>query len=212
MWNEITNDLVELAAAGCREAENRLLEVLAPQVERMVLVRLAPAPWQMDAVGDIAQNVLIGVLQGLPTLRVRTAAGLRSFVSTIVDRRVADHLRGRTVHRTGGPLGPAALDRLRRSTASMSLLHRLQANGVGPATEIAGVDQFESVLRGLGELSAVHRDVIVLAFFDQLSTAQVAAHLQISRRAASMLLLRALRSLRRRLGAPSGVRMTRRVG
>ncbi|MFU8829833.1 MAG: sigma-70 family RNA polymerase sigma factor, partial [Phycisphaerales bacterium] len=57
-------------------------------------------------------------------------------------------------------------------------------------------EQIESMLRHLGKLKEEYRRVLTYAFFDQLKTAEIAESMGISRPAASMMLLRAVRALR----------------
>ncbi len=49
----------------------------------------------------------------------------------------------------------------------------------------------------LGGLKAEYREAITLAFFDQMTTRDIAQRMELSRPAASMLLLRAVKALRR---------------
>jgi DNA-directed RNA polymerase specialized sigma24 family protein len=80
----------------------------------------------------------------------------------------------------------------------------LSLSGPSPASAAARAEQCSLVFTELGRLKPEHREVITYAFFDQLATAEIADRLNISRPAASMLLIRALESLRRRLGVVAG--------
>lgn len=51
----------------------------------------------------------------------------------------------------------------------------------------------------LGNLKPEHREAITLAFFDQMTTREIAERMGMSRPAASMLLLRAVTALRHRM-------------
>jgi RNA polymerase sigma factor (sigma-70 family) len=61
----------------------------------------------------------------------------------------------------------------------------------------------------IGRLKEEHRQVLTLAFFDQMPTGQIAELLGISRRAASMRLMRAIRALRRDITGSSRIEDTR---
>jgi hypothetical protein len=84
----------------------------------------------------------------------------------------------------------------------------LSISGRSPLSGAGLTDQVSLVLSELGRLKDEHREVITLTLFDQLTTAEVAERLGISRRAASMLFLRAIRSLRRRVTGSSRVEET----
>ena len=61
----------------------------------------------------------------------------------------------------------------------------------------------ERLISALGRLSAQYREVITLAFFDQLPVSEIAQQQGVSRAASSMLLLRAVQALRRSLAGSS---------
>ncbi len=195
----LSDDVVGGAARGVEVDRTRVMEALEPQVRLMVAARLSPSPAQLDAVDDIAQQVMVAVVECLPELENRTVAGLRSLVSVVAARRVADYLRGRERANLGGR--PVAS--LETTVADMSrsgpLWQFLSAGGPTPLSAVGNTDLVLSVLRELGRLKREYRDIITLAFFDQLATREIAERLGVSRRAASMTLLRAINTLRSRL-------------
>ncbi|MCA9291165.1 MAG: sigma-70 family RNA polymerase sigma factor [Phycisphaerales bacterium] len=201
--HEIIERHLHDAADGNRHALDQLLEALQPQVHLMVAARLAATPAQFHAVEEIAQVSMIALVSALARLEHRTVAGLHAFLSRIVSNKVADFLRRRAAS-GDGPQRPVSLD---ASTAGLScpgpLWHALSADGVTPGSHAAMVDDAGRVLAAIGELTERARDVITLAFFDQLSTAEIATRLDISRPAAAMLLLRSIRQLRRRVTGSS---------
>ena len=64
----------------------------------------------------------------------------------------------------------------------------------------------------LAHLREEYRGAITMAFFDQLSTAQIAEQMGTTRQAASMLLLRAVKALRKRLTGTSRINAERHNG
>ncbi|HPM23384.1 MAG TPA: sigma-70 family RNA polymerase sigma factor, partial [Phycisphaerae bacterium] len=143
--------------------------------------------------------VLLAVLAGLPRLEVRTLAGLRAFVSGVVTRKVADFIRGR-----GNGHRPERKVRSLDSTIA-DLSHAgpvwefLSASGASPHS---AVDQAERIARLMSELARLkdsYRQVITLAFFDQLPLSEIAEQMGLSRPAASMLLIRAVQALRQQV-------------
>lgn len=196
---DVPDTEVAAAAEGAKDARTRVLGLLAPRVRLMVLARLDPTILQSAAVDDVAEDVLLAVLAGLPRLEVRTLAGLRAFVSGVVTRKVADFIRGR-----GNGHG---LERKVRSLDSTiaDLSHAgpvwefLSASGTSPHS---AVDQAERIARLMSELARLkdsHRHVITLAFFDQLPLSEIAERMGLSRPATSMLLIRAVQALRQQV-------------
>ena len=198
----LTDELICAAAAGEVRARDGLTAALVLQVRMMVAARLSAQNGQMEDVEDISQAVLVGLVGSLAGLTHRTVGGLKAFLSTIVSRRVADHLRARSSERAGPR---ASLDSTVAQLSSAGPLWQfLSLSGTSPLSAADRAEQCSRVLAELGNLKVEHREVITYAFFDQLATAEIAERMEISRPAASMLLIRALNNLRRRLGAVAG--------
>jgi len=190
---------VQRAAEGVRADRERIAQALEAQVRGMVAARLSPHPGQLDAAEEIAQQAMMAVVECLPALANRTVGGLRSLVSVIVARRVADFLRGRKGAKIGGQR-VASLDSTVADRSNAGPLWQfLSAGGPSPLSAVCDADQMSVVLNQLGGLKDDYREIITLAFFDQLATREIADRIGTTRRAASMLLLRAIRELRRRV-------------
>ena len=194
----LTDEHVRRAASGSPDDAERLMQMVTPQVSRMVAARLSPRPNQWHAAEEIVQESLIALSQGLGRLQRQDTTGLRAFLSRIVENKVADRLR-RQQRKPGAITGGHASlqDAVGRLTQTGRFEHVLQASGVSPRTAAAEAEEVELMLTALGRLKDEHRRVITLAFFDQLKTAEIAEQMQISRPAASMLLIRAVEALRR---------------
>jgi RNA polymerase sigma factor (sigma-70 family) len=161
----------------------------------MVAARLSAKPSQAPLVDDVTQQAMTGIAVGLPRLENQTVAGLKAYASVIVARRVADCLQQMHV----GPDGPAVRSlesTVRLTSRNGTLGSLLAASGSTPSRQATRAELLSRVLLELERMRPVYRDVITLAFFDQLTTEQIANRLEISRPAASMLLLRAVRKLR----------------
>lgn len=199
----LTDQEVRSAAEGSRLALERIAEALEPQVRLMVAARLSPTPAQLDAIEDIAQEVMLGLSAGISRLENRTIDGLRAFLSGIVVRKVADLIKRRGAGRTLRP----AFRSLDSTVTSLSdagrLWQLLSASGVSLASVVDRRELVDRLIRALGGLKREYREVITLAFFDQLSTAEIASQQGVSRGAVSMLLLRAVQALRRQMTGSS---------
>src|SRR6185295_13806841 len=121
------------------------------------------------------QEVLISISEGLSGMREPTAIALKSMTSVITARRVADFLRTEK----GGNRSPnRSLDSsLHGPTTTLFMRDLIPASSLTPRSPAV---RAEGVRRTMGELSRLkdeYRDVITLAFFDQLPMAEVADQL-----------------------------------
>ncbi|MHC4949274.1 MAG: RNA polymerase sigma factor [Planctomycetota bacterium] len=184
----VTDDAVRAAAGGSRRDLGRVVQALLPHIRLMISARLGPTPAQHDAAEDVAQQVVLALTTGIPRLRHRTVAGLQAYLSGIVRRKVAETIRRRARRPGNG------------HDDGVGRLAELVADGaVSPPGATERAELATRVLAELDRLSPRHREIIVLRFFDQLSTREMAARLHLKRPAASMRLLRAIRALRRRV-------------
>lgn len=192
-------DVVE-AVRGGPAAIEVVARSMSDRVRLMVYARLNPSANDTAAVDDITQQSLEALMAGLPTLKLHTAAGLRSYASTIVSRRVADFLRDPAgVGR--GRRGPASLDSTVAGLSTAGPLWQfLSDSATSPLSAAVRENQLERVMNELSQMRDEYRAVITMAFFDQLTTAQIAEQTGTTRHAAAMSLLRAVRALRERLG------------
>ena len=200
----ISDDLVSRACAGDAEAVSGLFAAMTPQVRIMVNARLNPTLAQTQLAEDIVQESLLAVRESIGSLQRQTAGGLRAFTSTIVSRHVADALRDR---QRMNRRGVRSLDSNVQAdySGATPLWAMLSAGGASPVTQADQADLVPRVMSALESLKPEHRQVITLAFFDQLETGDIAGELNISRPAASMLLIRAVKSLRRALTGSSQI-------
>lgn len=196
---DITDDVVRQAADGSQPHLGRIIEALQPQLHLMVSARLSPTPAQYHAVEDLKQQVLLGLAGGLGGLRNRTIGGLKAYISGVVRRTVAEYIRqGRP--RSASPKAAGSLDSVVAGLSHAGPLWQfLSASLTSPPTAAGRAEQIAQLMFELGRLKSEHRQVITLAFCDQLSTGEIARQMNLSQNAASMLLLRAVRALRRNM-------------
>ena len=202
--SDLTDRMVEAAADGSRPDLDRLMKSTLPRVSAMVVARLSPMPSQWHAAEEIAQATMLALATGLPRLDNRCINGLKSFISAIVRHKVADFLRDRG---GGGGDGRAvvSLDSVESgASATGPLWQFLTASQISPRSAVARAEQVNIAVFELGRLRTRHRQVITLAFLDELPLGEVADILGLSKPATSMLLVRAVRTLRRRLTGKDG--------
>ena len=198
----LTDDNVRAAVAGSRPDVARVAETLLPQVRLMVAARLSPTPAQLDAVDEITQEAMLSLTAGIARLKNQSVDGLRGYLSGIVMRKVAGVLQGRDKGLRG--LTVRSLDSTAASFSHAEPLWQfLSASGTSLCTKISRAELTEKLLAALGNLKTEYREIITLAFFDQLSMTTIASQRNISRPAASMLLIRAVQTLRQRMINPA---------
>jgi RNA polymerase sigma factor (sigma-70 family) len=203
---ELTDEVVRAAADGSRPETDQVLEALGPQVWLMVAARLSPTPAQIHAVDDVAQQVMLVLAKRIPRLEQRSVVGLRAFVAGIVRREVAalyrrrgrDAVEGRRLRSLDSTLGSG--------TAAGPLWQFLSGSATSPRSAVDRAELTARLISELGRLKDEHRQIITLAFCDQLPMRDIAREVNLSRPAASMLLIRAVRTLRRTMGVdtPAG--------
>lgn len=203
----ITDETVRAAVQGDASDRNKVLEALTSQVRAMITIRLSPTPAQFHAVDDLAQQSLIALSEGLDRLRDVRVAALRSFASVVVGRKVADFLRQNNTANT------RPVESLDASFPDHSVFAPMRdilpASTLSPRSLAVRADAIRQIVAELGRLRQNQREIITLAFFDQLPVAEIAERLEMSRPAASMLLLRAVKTLRRNITGSSKVHPNR---
>lgn len=194
---ELTDAVVQEAADGSEVARDRILAALRPRARLTVTARLSPTLVQVPAVDDLTEQSLAALAAGLTRLEDRTVTGLRAFLSGIVAHKVADFVR------TNGRAGTdcPAVRSLDSTVVDLSqvgpLWQFLSASGVSPLTAVDQAERIRTVMEEFGRLDEPHREILTLAFFDQLPVGQIADRLAMSPWAASRLLIRAVQTLRR---------------
>jgi RNA polymerase sigma factor (sigma-70 family) len=191
----ITDQAVIEACNGSEPHKAQLAAAIAPQVRAAIVARLGPAPSARSTVDDIWQEVNMALLAGLPNLEKRTATGLQGFVSRITKNKVIDHIRSRARH--GGVASPMSLDSdIGDDSDAGPLWQFLSDSGTRVSAAAWRAELIQLARRELADLKDEYREVITLAFFHQLPTSEIASAMGITRPAASMLLMRALKTLR----------------
>lgn len=190
----ITDEVVRSASQGSAEDCERILKAFTPEVFAMIAVRFAPTPAQFHAVEELAQESLMALSKGLANLRSPTMNGLRSYASGIVTRKVATFLKEAHPNRSARVF---SLDSSTQHAAIAGPLRELlTASGLTPRSALVQVEETGRVIEALAKLKPSYREVITLSFFDQLSMDETAERMDLTRPAASMLLMRAMKALR----------------
>ena len=177
----VPDELVRAALTGERAALERLLVVLRPQVVRYCRARLGPSNWSPSA-DDVAQEVCLAVLTGLP--RYRFGTPFLAFVYGIAAHKVID------AHR--------AVARLPWDS-DVEIPDRADPTE-GPEQRALRVELSGELRRMLDELPDAQREILVLRVALGLSSAETAAMIGSTPGAVRLAQYRGLARLRLALG------------
>ena len=160
--------------AGDRDAVRRLLDDSGPVVFGYVLARVGGARSVAD---DIVQDTFLEAIRSAHTFRGESL--LTTWLCAIARRRVARHFEA---------------ERRALGVDDETILDVADA-----APGLESVDQRDEVVRALGRLPVLHRQVLVRKYLDDCPVADIAAELGRSPVQVQSLLQRARQGLRREL-------------
>lgn len=160
------------AAAGLPSAVASILDGPGPVVYGFIFARVGG---DQAAAEDLLQETLIEAMRSAHTFRGESA--LSSWMCAIARRRIARHWESE-----------------RKQEVARSGLRSVE-------TDLAPVEQRDEIVRALGRLPALQRQVLVMKYLDDLSVAEIATATKRSRVQVQSLLQRARDGLRKALGA-----------
>ena len=162
-------------AARRPDAVRRLLDEVAPVVYGFLYARVGGHAATAE---DLLQDTLLEAVRSAGSYRGE--ASLSTWMCAIARRRLARHYEAE-----------------RRAETARRGLHALPEAGEEPALELA--EQRDEVIRALGQLSPLHRQVLVLKYLDGCTVGQIASQLDRKPVQVQSLLQRARDGLRRQL-------------
>ena len=168
-------DLLAAAAGGDTAAVRVFLDAVGPTVYGFVFARVGG---DEAAAEDLVQETLVEAIRSAHTFR--GDAALRTWVCAIARRRLARHYE--------------AERRQAVAESGLSLLGAVPWDG----TE-GDLERRDEIVRALGRLPVLHRQVLVRKYLDDWSVADIAAELGRSPVQVQSLLQRARDGLRREL-------------
>jgi RNA polymerase sigma-70 factor (ECF subfamily) len=193
-----TDQLVGDASRGDAGARQLLLIRHRDRLRRMIAVRLDRRLAARVYPSDIVQEALAEAARRLDDYLRDPPLPFYPWLRHIAWERLVKvhrhhlHARRRTVEREEPPGLP--------DESVVELAERLLASHSGPSARLRRREQRDRVLAALAALPERDRDVLVLRYLEDLSTADAAAVLGVSEGAVKMRLLRAIQRLRDVLG------------
>jgi RNA polymerase sigma-70 factor (ECF subfamily) len=197
-----TEQLLDAAARGDDLARGQLLERHRPRLRRMIAVRLDRRLAARVDPSDVVQETLAEAAAKLNDYLCQRPLAFYPWLRRLAQEQLARvgrrHLRAgrRSVTREE----PAGLP----DESVLELAERLLDAGSGPSTRLRRVERQALVRQALDRLPEGDREVLVLRYLEQLSTAEAAAVLEVGESAVKMRLLRALQRLRDLLNQSEG--------
>ena len=171
-------DLLSAVARREPAAVRRLLDEVAPTVFGYLYARVGG---DQPAAEDLLQETLFEAVRSAGSYR--GDASLSTWLCAIARRRLARHY-----------------ERERRADAARSGLRVVRDDAAAQTGEVEDVERRDEVVRALGRITVVHRQVLVLKYLDGRSVEEIAAELGRTRVQVQSLLQRARDALRRELG------------
>jgi RNA polymerase sigma-70 factor (ECF subfamily) len=175
-------ELMRQIAGGSQDA----LDALHGRFARPILA-LAAQSLDRATAEDVVQDVFLAVWRHAGTFD-ETRGTLRAWIFQIAHFRVLNELRRRSRQPEIAP------------DPDGRLLASLPASSLGPAEATAAARRRAALRTAVDELPPAQREAVDLAFFDDLSHAQVAAELDLPLGTAKTRIRAGLQSLRGRLG------------
>jgi RNA polymerase sigma-70 factor (ECF subfamily) len=189
-----TEQLLTAASQGDTSARGRLLERQRPRLRRMVAVRLDRRLAARVDPSDIVQDTLADAAKHLDEYLRRRPVPFYPWLRRRAELKLADAYRR---HVRAGRRSVAREERAGLPDESvLELAGRLAADTTGPGGQLNERERNERVRAALDQLPDRDREVLVLRYLEDLSTADTAAVLGCSEGAAKVRLLRAVRRLR----------------
>jgi RNA polymerase sigma-70 factor, ECF subfamily len=197
-----THELIDRAGRGDEAARAQLLERYRDYLRRMVAVRLDRRLAARVDVSDVVQETLIDAARRLDDYLRERPLPFYGWLRQIAGERIIDtHRRHVAAQRRSVCLERRDPD-LPDNSADV-LVRRLFAADTSPSNHLMRQERHERLKTALASLPQRDREVLVMRHLEQLSTAEIAAMLEISEPAVKSRLLRALIRMREQMGEPA---------
>jgi RNA polymerase sigma-70 factor (ECF subfamily) len=192
-----TTLLVRAAQGGDAAALEALFARYLPRVRQIVALRMGWRLRQVLEVEDVVQEVLLDAFQGLEKFQPRSEGSFRNWLARCVEREVVDAARTESRKKRGG----GAVRRFSDYDSALLGSSIFGADATSPSAGVRVDELGARIEEALLEMPAHQRDLIVLRALCEMSYAEVAGELGISREeTVRVAYSRALRQLEERLG------------
>jgi RNA polymerase sigma-70 factor (ECF subfamily) len=195
-----TEELLDRAGQGDGEARQRLLARHRHRLRQMVAVRLDRRLAARLDPSDIVQEALADAARGLDDYLRDRPVPFYPWLRRFAWERLVEVNRRHLQARRRSVAREEQLELHLPDQSARALAERLFDKGTSPSGRLMSQELRDRVQAALDRLEPREREVLVLRYLEQLSTAESAAALGISVGAVKMRHLRALQELRADLG------------
>ncbi len=191
-----TEVLFERARSGDNDALAELVNPLRPRLLALIHVRMPRSARHEVDPEDILQETIVRAIEALPRFDWNGEQRFGSWLARIATNLARSAQRDARCDRRVGEPGETSPDLAHAST-----------DGPQPLRALRREERFRRLERALDEIPEHYREVIVLARLEGLGIAEIGDRIGKSPNATSMLLLRALKSLREAFGETESLRL-----
>lgn len=186
--------IIQAATDGCEEAFGELVQTYAARLRWLIKLRIDPAMRARVSADDVLQESMLVASKYIQGLVVRDEPSFWAWLCRVVEVRLID------VHRKHIQSAQRDARLESKSLGQEDATGELgfdcaDANQSSPSERIRGVEQREALENALAELTAAHRDVIVLRILEGQSTTEAATIMGRTPGALSVLLHKAMKCL-----------------
>ena len=200
-----TDVLVSRAAEGDSQALAELMGRYTDRLKRMVQLRMDHRLQGRTGASDIVQEALIEAARRLSDYQQNPPMGFFLWLRSLTADRLLNAHRTHLGTQKRDVSREVSLYRRPMPTAhSVSLARQLLGQFTSPTQAIARAETQLLVQEVLNRMDPVDREILVLKYFEQLSTSEVASELGIKRSTAGKRYIAALKRLKQELSAIPG--------
>lgn len=198
----VTNDLVDRARLGEATARQDLLERYRDYLRRMVAVRLDRRVAARVDVSDVVQETLVEASRRLDDYLRERPIPFYGWLRQLAGERVIDAHRRHLGSRKRS-VTHEQRDAFVSDASTDALVQKLFTDDTSPSNHLMRAERHERLRSALAELSRKDREVLVMRHLERLSTAEIAAMLELSETAVKSRLFRALIRMRELMRDPA---------
>ena len=181
-----TRILYRRANAGDRAALELLLERMRPRLEAWVALRMGPALQARVDAEDLVQEILLKAAAAIESFRPEGKRAFVKWLFTVARHQISDRQRHHMAAK-------------RDVQREQELRSGIPARRTGPYSRAERSDLMERLFDALALLPENYRDIVRLRRIEFLDNEEAAERLGLSRENASVLYVRAMQALRKKL-------------
>jgi RNA polymerase sigma-70 factor (ECF subfamily) len=188
--------LIELARAGDRAARGRLLALHRARLRKMIAVRMDPRLAVRVDPSDVVQDTLMEAARRMSDFLRQEAMPFYPWLRNLAAERLIQlqrlHIRAQKRSVKREEKGPLPLSDI----SAAKLAGRMVGAEHSPLSRMERAEKLKHIRAALERLPKRDREMLVLRFLEQLSVAETAAVLKLSKDAVKMRHMRALQKRR----------------